>query len=310
MQAAKYVGTTTMSEKVFRLSIISSCFRGDAYLSSFIDQLMSQTLFPRLEWVLIHNEPSPHEMEIVKEFQERFPEKIKHFVIHPVEPLSASWNRGWKCASAEYVSFWNLDDCRPQDSLQRQVETLERNPDCAMTYGDYLEVPQYGSSSGIWRKTPPAYITLLRRVFPGGAFMVWRKNAAERIGYFDEQLNIVCDYDLVTRAAVSGMKICKTSGLVGYFTNEGLGLSTINGTNKVTVERTVVQLRYALFDKVIPDNILDAKNYRISEILIEGHWFSLIVFVRNYLSYVRRRMFLQKLGGLRRFFMRILGAKG
>ena len=298
-----------MSEKVFRLSVISSCFRGDAYLSSFIDQLMSQTLFPRLEWVLIHNEPSPREMEIVKAFQEQFPEKIKHFVIQPVEPLSASWNRGWKCASADYVGFWNLDDCRPQDSLERQVETLEQNLDCVMTYGDYREVAHYGSSSGKWRKTPPAYTVLLRRVFPGGAFMVWRKNAAEQLGYFDEQLNIACDYDLVTRAAVSGMKICKTSGLVGYFTNEGLGLSTIKGTSKETVERTVVQLRYAIFDKVIPGNTWDVKNYRISEILIGGQWFSLAMFVRNYLSYIRRRMFLQNLRGLRKFFMRILRAK-
>lgn len=262
-----------------------------------------------LEWVLIHNEPSPHEMEIVKEFQERFPEKIKHFVVQPVEPLSASWNRGWKCASAEYVSFWNLDDRRPQDSLQRQVETLEQNLDCVMTYGDYMEVTQYGSLSGRWRKTPPAHTIVLQRVFPGGAFMVWRKNAAERLGYFDEQLHIACDYDLVTRAAASGMKICKTSGLVGYFTNEGVGLSTIKGTKKETVEKTVVQLRYAIFDKVIPKSTSDAKDYRISEILIEGQWFSLALFVRNYLSYVRRRMFLQNLGGLRKFFMRILGAK-
>lgn len=139
--------------------------------------------------------------------------------------------------------------------------------------------------------------------------MVWRKNAAERLGYFDEQLHIACDYDLVTRAAASGMKICKTSGLVGYFTNEGVGLSTIKGTKKETVEKTVVQLRYAIFDKVIPKSTSDAKDYRISEILIEGQWFSLALFVRNYLSYVRRRMFLQNLGGLRKFFMRILGAK-
>jgi glycosyltransferase involved in cell wall biosynthesis len=299
-----------MSEKAFRVSVISSCFRGDAYLSSFIDQLVSQTLFPRLEWVLIHNEPSSYEMEIVKGFQQQFPEKIKHFVIHPVEPLSASWNRGWKYASGEYVSFWNLDDCRPQDSLQRQVETLERNLECAMTYGDYLEVPQYGSSSGIWKKTPPAYTILLQRIFPGGAFMVWRKNTAERLGYFDEQLTIACDYDLVTRAAVSEMKTCKTSGLVGYFTNEGVGLSTMKGTNKETVEKTVVQLRYAMFDKVLPENILDAENYRISEVLIDGHWFSLAVFVRNYVSYIRRRTFLQNFRGLRKFFMRILRVKG
>ncbi|MDD2921515.1 MAG: glycosyltransferase [Anaerolineales bacterium] len=294
------------SEKI-RVSVITSCFNGEAYLSSFIDQLTSQTIFPALEWILIHNEPTPREMDIIKEFQARFPEKIKHIVTRPVEPLSASWNRGWKAACADHASFWNLDDCRPDDALQRQVETLEQNPDCMMTYGDFIEVSQYGSTIGLHRSVPSNYANRFRRTFPGGAFMVWRRNGAEKIGYFDEQLHIACDYDLVTRAAVEGLKMKKTEGVIGYFTNQGTGLSTLKGANKEAVERTVVQLRYGMFDKAASEHISDAEKYRIAEIFVGGHWLPLTAYIEQYTRYIKQRMILKKFNGMRKSLLNIFG---
>lgn len=298
---------SNMASKKNRISVITSCFNGDVYLSSFIEQLTSQTLFPVLEWILVHNEPTPGETEVIKEFQTRFPGKMKHIVINPVEPLSASWNRGWKAASANYISFWNLDDCRPDDALQRQVETLEQNFDCIMSYGDFVEISQYGSKTGWRRNTLPYNATLFRRTFPGGAFMVWRRNGAEKIGYFDEQLNIACDYDLVTRAAVAGLKMRKTRGIVGYFTNEGKGLSTLKGINKEVIESTVVQLRYGMYDKAASGYISDAKKYRISEILFNGHWHPLDIYVKDYARYIDRRKILQNFERVRKFILKILG---
>lgn len=299
---------SNMPSQKFRVSVITSCFNGDAYLNSFIDQLTSQTCFPALEWILIHNEPTPREMEIVEDFEKQYPEKMKHIVIRPVEPLSASWNRGWKAARADYVSFWNLDDCRPSDALQSQVETLEQNPDCIMTYGDYIEVSQYGSTMGRRRNVPPYYLNRFRRTFPGGAFMVWRKDSADQIGYFDEQLHIACDYDLVTRAAADGLRMRKTKGIVGRFTNQGTGLSTLKGADKEAVERTVVQLRYGMFDKASSEYITESKKYRISEILVEGYWSPLNIYVKQYARYIKRRMILKKFSGMRKFFLKIFGA--
>lgn len=298
-----------MLEGNFKVSVITSCYKGEIYLSSFINQLKLQSFFPVLEWIFIHNEPSQREIEIVKGFDLELPGKINHIIRDSVEPLSASWNRGWKSAKTEYICFWNLDDCRPYDSLQRQVERLEQNPECAMTYGDFIEVVQYGSLVGKRMRTIPYNIFLFQRRFPGGAFMVWRRNISDQIGYFDEQLQIACDYDLVTRAAVSGLKMCKTAGLVGYFTNESKGLSTVKGVKKEVVERTIVQLRYGMFDKIFPENVLDAKKYRISEILIDGNWFLIESFVRGYASYIKRRMFLYKLASVRAFFMRLFRSK-
>jgi GT2 family glycosyltransferase len=299
-----------MPQNNFKVSVITSSFKGEVYLRSFINQLKSQTFFPVLEWILVHNEPSLCEIEIVEEFSEEFPGKIKHIIRNSVEPLSASWNQGWKAAETEYVCFWNLDDCRPYDSLQRQVEKLEQNPDCVMAYGDFLEVPKYGSLVGKRRKTISYNAFLFQRRFPGGAFMVWRRNALDLIGYFDEQLEIACDYDLVTRAAASGLRMCKAPGIVGHFTNESKGLSTVKGPNKEVFERTVVQLRYGMYDKALPKNIPDSNKYRISEILMGGSWFSVKMFVKNYASFIQHRMFLQNLAGIRRFVMKLLGRSG
>jgi glycosyltransferase involved in cell wall biosynthesis len=294
-----------MSESNFKVSVITSCFKGETYLSSFINQLKFQSFFPVLMWILVHNEPSPREIEIVKEFSEEFPGKIKHIIRNSVEPLGASWNRGWKTAETEYICFWNLDDCRPYDSLQRQVEALGQNPECVMAYGDFMVVPQYAAIIGKRIKTIPYNSFLFQRRFPGGAFMVWRRKVSDRIGYFDEQLQTACDYDLVTRAAVSGMKMCKTSGLVGYFTNESKGLSTQKGVDKEMIERTVVQLRYGMFDKIISKNIFDSGKYRISEILVGNNWLFIGNFVKDYALFINHRMLLQKFAGLRRLFMKL-----
>jgi len=90
-----------MSESSLKVSVVTSCYNGEAYLSSFINQLKSQSLFHALEWILIHNEPSLHEIEIVNQFREEFPGKITHIIRDSVEPLSVSWNRGWKIARAK-----------------------------------------------------------------------------------------------------------------------------------------------------------------------------------------------------------------
>ena len=295
-----------ISKDNVRLSVITSCFKGEMYLRSFINQLKQQSFSSELVWILVHNEPSQVEMDIVREFSEQHPGKIRHIIRNPVEPISASWNRGWNTAETEYVCFWNLDDCRLYNSLQRQVETLERNPDCVMSYGDYMVVPEYGSTIGKRVKTNSYNTFIFQRKFPGGAFMVWRRNALDRLGYFDEQLQIACDYDLVTRAAVSRLRMCKTPGLIGYFTNESKGLSTIIGENKEVIERTVVQIRYGMFDKVIQENLLVSEKYRISGILVGDNWLPIEIFVENYASFIKRRLFLQKFVRVRRLFMKLL----
>lgn len=248
-----------------RVSIITSCYRGERYLASFFDQVVAQSLFPRVEVILVHNEPTPEEIAIVHHFHDQHPTNIQHLIVQPVESLGASWNRGWKASTAAYLCIWNVDDRRTPDSLERQIEYLEKHLEVVMTYGDYVTVSEYGLESGWYRVTPAEFDRkLFTREFPqGGAFLVWRKSLSERIGYFDEQFKGGADFDLSVRIALHDLITARTEGCMGYFTDAEQGISTREGASIAAIERTVIQLRYGIFDLVRWEHLAAAREYWI-----------------------------------------------
>jgi glycosyltransferase involved in cell wall biosynthesis len=285
---------------MIRLSLITSCYKGLRYLPEFFEQVQAQTLFPQLEVVLVHNDPTPEELAVAETFKQQHPAHIQHLVVTPVEPLGASWNRGWQAARGEYVAMWNVDDRRPVDGLERQLACLDANPDCVMSYGDYVEVPQYGLAEGMLHEAPIYDQCRFSRAFPqGGAFLVWRKTLADQIGYFDEQMLIGPDFEYAVRVAVNALAMCRAAGTVGYFTNAEAGLSTRNGALKSAVERTAIQMRYAIYDKIRPQYVEAAGQFRPDEIQVFGEWQSLQRFFPQVESYRRKRSYLKVLGWLR-----------
>lgn len=55
------------------VSILTSYYRGEKYLSDFLKNFESQDIFPNLELVIDLNEPSNLELEIINEFAYKFP---------------------------------------------------------------------------------------------------------------------------------------------------------------------------------------------------------------------------------------------
>jgi len=63
------------------VSVITPVYRGERYLSEFFDALVSQTAFSDLELVLVHNQPSTVERDLVRSFARSFR-----------RPLSLTWS--------------------------------------------------------------------------------------------------------------------------------------------------------------------------------------------------------------------------
>lgn len=282
------------------LSVLSSVYGGETFLSKFLENLRAQTLFPELELVIVLNEPSSTEERLVGEFSEKYPQQVQTLRMDKVETLGASWNRAWQVARAPYLAIWNIDDRRVPDSLGRQLSELEQNSDRVLCYGDYLAVTTYGKETGLLRKTPAYSASHFSRAFAqGGAFWVLRRDLAEQSGYFDEQFQVAADMDLSLRIAAMGLQMQRCDGLVGTFTDAAQGLSTREGAKLARVERTAVQLRYAVFDKVDPQLRQEAAAYRFGGIKSFGEWHDLREFLPTYDRYVRRRKPLHLLNSLR-----------
>ena len=253
------------------LSILTSIYRGEEYLADFLAQVAAQSIFPQAELVAVLNEGTAVERGLLKEFGQQHPGQLQVLEVEWVETLGASWNRAWRAARGDYLAIWNIDDRRTLDSLARQAAALEAHPDWALSYGDYLAVPAYGAEEGRRRHTPPYSSSAFRRAFPqGGAFWVLRAELAEKAGYFDEQFTVAADFDLSLRVAMRGLKMGRVDGLLGYFTDAEQGLSTREDGSLSSLERTVLQQRYAIYDKMPWGAIHLAGDYDLDAIHMAG----------------------------------------
>lgn len=282
------------------LSVITSVFRGENYLKGFFENVQNQTIFPELEVVLVLNEPNAVEKRLASDFAARHTNKVQVLTVAMRETLGASWNRGWGVTQAPYVALWNIDDRRTVDSLQRQLGALEQGPASVLCYGDYVAVPAYGAEDGERRSTPRYLVRHFARSFAqGGAFWVARRELYGTVGPFDEQFRVGPDMELSFRIAARGLKMIRCDGLLGFFTDAAQGLSTREGAKDAAVERTAIQLRYGVFDKVRPELVDAAKRYRLDEVLAGAKWIPLATYLPNHQAQLAARQPLWMLGRVR-----------
>jgi hypothetical protein len=282
------------------LSVITSVYRGEKFLPDFLANLRAQTLFPRCELILVLNEASPAEKTMAKDFAAKASGQVQIIEVPKVENLGASWNRGWQAARAPYLAIWNIDDRRKPDSLDCQLAVLEEKSEWQLCYGDYVTVSEVGSETGPRRRTPKYSVSHFRRSFAqGGAFWVLRKSLSAQLAYFDEQFRIGPDMELSFRIAAAGLQMVRCEGLLGYFTDAAQGLSTRDGAQPSVVERTAIQLRYGVFDKLRPQFEEAAQAYRLDAIQNFGQWLPITQVLPQHATYLQRRQFLLSLAKFR-----------
>lgn len=269
------------------VSTITPCFRMKRYLKKFLEWLPEQDIFEKLEIVLDHNEPDEEEIKWVQDFQEKYPNRIKHIIVEKVDPIGVSMNRCIKEASGEFVSIWNVDDLRTSDSISQQVEALQKTPGAEIAFGDYKIVTSFGMTEGEIVEHDQFPETEFTRGMIFGPFIMFRKSLCEKAGYFDEALKSGADFDLSVRLALHG-KAVKTKGLLGYYLNEGLGAST-RPNSLQPIERTVIELRYGIYDKIEYQYLPKALNYDIRHIELDGQKLNVSDFVPDYENWIQKR---------------------
>jgi len=245
-----------MSKKV---SSITPCYKGGKYLAGFLNNVASQTMLDDIEIVLDHNAPEKWEIEMVQKFQEEYPGVVKHVVKDHVDNIGRSMNDCWSAASGDYVAIWNIDDLRVPNSLELQATFLDENPDYGVVHGNFVVVNTFGSGTGRLVDHSQYYTPHpeLTRGMVTGPFLMWRRSLKDVCGMFDEQLVSGADFDLSVRLCAT-MKTMGINEILGAYLDEGKGASTRPDT-KQPLERTVIELRYGIYDKIDPRFLEEAR---------------------------------------------------
>ncbi len=260
------------------VSIISSLYRCAQYLDEYFRALSLIEDAESIEVLLLHNDPTDKELELVEQWKHRVSVQVRHVIIPEREGLYATWNRGVMLAQGRYLAVWNVDDQRSPSSLTLQAATLDAHPEAGLCYGNYLGVQQFAAREGTLYEFPEFSRTTFLRSCYLTPFPMWRKCVHDTIGYFDESFRSAGDYDFQVRVARS-YSFVKVPALMGWYLEAPeSGISKSGDINNI--ERSVCELRYAMYDKVDLLYLLKAMRYSLNTM----RWLGTTVGLNNYFS--------------------------
>lgn len=130
---------------------------------------------------------------------------IKYVRVDANQGVAGARNIGMVASRGEYLSFLDDDDTRLPDSIDSQIELLNREPRAGLIYGRAI----YGSQNGLPGKRSypdecPAgdiFWKLLGRNFIPCGSAVFRRSCLSRVGLLDDAISGLDDWDLWVRIA-------------------------------------------------------------------------------------------------------------
>lgn len=106
------------------VSVIVPVYKTEQYLRECLESIIAQTIFDRIEIILVNDGSPDHSPEICDEYAQKHPNIS---VIHQENAgVSAARNAGIKKATGQYIGFVDSDDCIFPEMVERLLEIAEK----------------------------------------------------------------------------------------------------------------------------------------------------------------------------------------
>ena len=187
------------------ISIIIPTFNRQHLLSQTLDSVRAQTFANWEAWVVDDGSTDGTEEYVAHlEAQDSRIHYVKRDRSHRGAP--ACRNQGVELARGHYVIFLDSDDCLAPNNLENRFQQMERHPDLDFgVFGCILFRDRPGDTALLWNKQTPEddLDRFLANDLPWQTTSpIWRKEALEKLGLWDETLITGQDWDQHLRALI------------------------------------------------------------------------------------------------------------
>lgn len=217
-----------------RVTIMTSVYKGDAFIREFLEDIVQQTIFNQCELLMIDANSPGSERVVIEEYMKRY-DNIFYMRLDQDPGLYGVWNLAIELSNGGYLTNANLDDRFSHECYEIFANTLDQNPHidlvCATYYTSYVanetfdqskkaHLINFNTASGDYR---------VLRIVPAN-FPMWRKTMHERYGHFDTSYSIAGDIEMWSRALQGGARFEKLEKPLGlfYINTQGLSKSADN----------------------------------------------------------------------------------
>jgi len=208
------------------VSIITSIYNGDRYITPFLEDITRQSYFNRCELILIDAASPGNEAAAISPWLKRF-YNIKYIKLDTDPGIYEVWNMGIRKAKGSWITNANLDDRRHPEHIEKHIELANEHPDTDLVAAATLvtknenETWEENSHYIAWFEGTPEVFgveNLFQRVESEQgrelmsynaphAMPVWRKDLHTRFGWFDEkEWGPFADWEFWLRCLEGGAK--------------------------------------------------------------------------------------------------------
>lgn len=189
------------------VSIIMPVYNGADYIGQAIESVLAQE-YPNFELVIIDDGSTDNTKEVILRYND---ERIR-YLYQENKGVSSARNLAINKAKGQYIMPLDADDMMTPDFIAKHLAEFEKHPDVDLVYCDVLLIDGNGNQIRIMNK--PEYQDrrylirdLLRAGHPVVPFRLGiRRSVFDKIGFYDEDLLIGEDYDMMRRFVKAGLK--------------------------------------------------------------------------------------------------------
>jgi len=213
------------------VSIVTPSLNQVRYLEEAICSVLEQD-YPNIEHIVIDGGSMDGTLEVLKNYGDKI-----RWLSEPDNGQTEALNKGFRLAKGQILGWLNADDLYKPHTVKVAVEFLQAHPDVAMVHGAGLYIDQAGNV--IMRRESGDFglekLICVNTIMSISAF--FRRRVLDQVGYLDETLCYVMDWEYWIRVAMAGLKIRYIPGPILALSREHNDCKTMQSKERFWQQR-------------------------------------------------------------------------
>jgi glycosyltransferase involved in cell wall biosynthesis len=198
------------------ISVIIPCYNVETYIEEGLLSVLNQTL-PAREIICIDDGSSDNTIQIIRNLQEKFPNKIYLYLNEKNRGATYTRNRGLAIAKGDFIQFFDADDILLPDKFEHQIKIISEcsySPDIIVN--DFQRKNIDGTFETYTFPADDAWCGLLEGRLGVTTSNLYRRENVIAVRGWTEELLSSQEYDLMFRMLVAGSLVLFDTKIISY----------------------------------------------------------------------------------------------